>query len=262
MTHTGIAHRINAERLMVLGWGRAILLQLAHPLIAAAVAEHSTVSACPHAAAARLCHTVRAMLSLTFGDQQAHTRTIDTIRGIHRRVHGRLRQAVGPYPAGTRYSAEDADLVLWVHMTLIESIVLVYDDLVAPLDEAARDEYCGQARGVALALGARAQDVPHTWADLVTSLDSTRRSGAIVVGPDAKRVAGAVLAPSMASLVWPVAWINRTMTIGTLPEDIRTQYGFGWTQRHARRFDRVRRVLRAAQRRTPHAITRWAVARQ
>jgi uncharacterized protein (DUF2236 family) len=258
----GIARRINGERLVVLGWGRAILLQLAHPLIAAAVADHSAVGACPHTAAVRLRHTVRAMLSLTFGDWQEHAHTIEGIRSIHRRVNGRLREAVGPYPAGTRYSAEDADLVLWVHATLIESIVLVYDDLVSPLDIAERDAYCEQGRSVALALGARADDVPHTWTDLVNWLHVTRRSGVIEVGPDAKRVAGVVLAPPMGALVWPVAWVNRTVTIGTLPEDIRAQYGLRWTARNARQLDRTRRVLRAAHRRTPRAIAQWAVARQ
>jgi len=262
VTHAGIAYQVNAERLMIFSWGRAILLQLAHPLIAAGVSDHSALNVGPHAAAVRLRRTVRAMLSLTFGDPQEHVRTIERIRGIHKRVNGRLRETVGPYPAGTRYSAEDADLVLWVHSTLIESVVLAYDDLVLPLDEAARDAYCGQARQVALALGARAHEVPHTWTDLVTMLDATRRSGAIVVGPDAMRVARAVLAPPMGALVWPVAWVNRTLTIGALPEDIRRQYGFQWTSGHARRLDRTKRVLRAAHRRAPRTLARWAVARQ
>src|SRR6185436_12966432 len=66
-------------------------------------------------------HTVHAMLSLTFGDDVARQRTLDTIRGIHRRVNGVLPESTGCYPSGTRYSAEDPDLVLWVHETLIES---------------------------------------------------------------------------------------------------------------------------------------------
>jgi uncharacterized protein (DUF2236 family) len=261
-SHEGIARRVNAERLAVLGWGRAILLQLSHPLIAAAVADHSAVGGCPATVAARLRGTVRAMLALTFGDEQDAARTIETIRGIHRRVNGQLRETVGPYPAGTRYSAEDPALLLWVHATLTESIVLVYDDLVSPLDEAARDAYCEQAVTTVLALGAREVDVPRTWAALMTWLDATRRSGAIAVGPDARHVAGIVLSPPMASVVWPVAWGSRLLTVGMLPEDVRAQYGFSWTPRHARQFDRTRRVLRGARRRTPRAIAWWAAARQ
>ena len=256
----GVVRRINAERVAVLGWGRAVLLQLAHPLIAAGVADHSGFGASPRAVARRLHRTIGAMLSLSFGDQQTHARTIHAIRAIHRRVHGRLREAVGPYPAGTPYSAEDPDLLLWVHATLVESIVLVYDDLVAPLDQAARDAYCRQAGDVARELGSR--DVPDRWTDLVAWLDATRRSGAIVVGPEARRVARGVVAPPLASLVWPAAWLSRTVTIGTLPDDIRAQYGFAWTPRQARQLECARWLVRTARRGTPRAIAWWAAARQ
>ena len=99
----GISWRVNAERLMLLAWARAILLQLAHPLIAAGVAEHSTFRGGVLAAALRLHHTVHAMLSLTFGDAPAREQTLDTIRAIHRRVNGRLPHAVGSYASGTAY---------------------------------------------------------------------------------------------------------------------------------------------------------------
>lgn len=257
-----ITHRVNAERLAILGWGRAILLQLAHPLVAAGVAEHSAFRAGPHTAAVRLHQTVRAMLALSFGDADAHARTIAGIRAIHRRVHGQLRYAVGPYPAGTPYSANDPELLLWVHATLVESIVRVYDDLVAPLDASDRDAYCARARGVVIALGARDRDVPHTWRDLTAWIDRTRASGVITVGPDARAVAAAVLAPPLSSLAWPLTWMNRTITVGMLPDDVRAEYGLPWTPRHARQFSRAQRWLRAVRRRTPRSLAWWDVARQ
>ena len=135
-----VARRINAERLMLLGWARAILLQLAHPLVAAGVADHSSFRDGPLASARRLHHTVRSMLALTFGDDAGRDLALDGIRTIHRRVNGTLRTAVGRFPQGTRYSAEDPDLVLWVHVTLLDSIPLVYERLIAPLTDAERDE--------------------------------------------------------------------------------------------------------------------------
>jgi len=47
-----VSRRINAERLALLGWSRAILLQFAHPLVAAGVADHSTFRGSPFAALA------------------------------------------------------------------------------------------------------------------------------------------------------------------------------------------------------------------
>src|SRR4029434_5063630 len=106
----------------------------------------------PWAAASRLYHTVHAMLSLTFGDEVSREGTPAAIRAIHRRVNGLLPAATGPFPSGTPYSAEDPALVLWVHATLIESVVLVYEQLVAPLTAAERDEYCAEAFPIAVAL--------------------------------------------------------------------------------------------------------------
>jgi uncharacterized protein (DUF2236 family) len=64
------------------------------------------------------------------------------------------------FPAGTRIR-RGSDLVLWVHATFLESAILVYEQLVAPVSEADRDACCDEAAGVALALGARAR-VPRT----------------------------------------------------------------------------------------------------
>ena len=115
------------------------------------------------AAVRRLRHTVGAMLALTFGTDTERERTIAAIRAIHRRVNGTLGAAVGPFPVGTRYSAEDPALVLWVHLTLLESIVMTYELLVHPLTEPERDAYCETSVWVATALGAVDADVPRTW---------------------------------------------------------------------------------------------------
>jgi uncharacterized protein (DUF2236 family) len=101
------ARRINGERIVLLGWSRAILMQLAHPLVAAGVHDHSTFRHGPLTAATRLHETVKAMLALTFGDAQRSGAALDGIRAIHHRVHGALSHSIGPYLAGSRYSAED-----------------------------------------------------------------------------------------------------------------------------------------------------------
>jgi uncharacterized protein (DUF2236 family) len=142
-----VSRRINAERLVLVAWTRAILLQFAHPLIAAGVADHSTFRGSPAAAVARLRQTVDAMLSLTFGTEAERETALQGIRGIHRRVSGTLATASPCFPAGARYSAEDPALLTWVHATLIESSVLVYEQLVEPLTPAERDRYC--AGGIA-----------------------------------------------------------------------------------------------------------------
>ena len=153
--HNLVSRRINAERLVMFGWSRAILLQLAHPLVAAGVTEHSSFRGGGISAILRLHHTIRVMLALVFGDESARRAALDGIRTIHRRVNGRLPAAAGIFPARTPYSAEDPDLVLWVHATLLESIPMVYELLVQPLSDTERDAYCAEGAAIAIELGAR-----------------------------------------------------------------------------------------------------------
>jgi uncharacterized protein (DUF2236 family) len=257
----GISREVNGERVVLLGWGRAILLQLAHPLIAAGVYDHSSFRASPWTAASRLHATVHAMLSLTFGTDDSRNGTLAAIRAIHRRVNGQLSQAVGPYPAGTTYSAEDPELVEWVHLTLLESVPMVYDLFVAPLTAAQRDSYCEEAAGVALALGARESRVPRTAAAVGQHLQQAYASGSIVVGPQARELAAIVLSPGIGRLVPPAAWLNRLVTTGLLPKHLRDQYGFTWSDRRQRALERVVPALRAVRRRAPERLALWADAR-
>lgn len=256
-----VSRRVNAERMVLLGWSRAILLQLAHPLVAAGVAEHSTFREGRTAAAARLHHTVHAMLALTFGDDRAHTAAMAGIRDVHRRVHGRLPVAVGVFPAGTPYSAEDPELVLWVHATLLESIPLIYERIIVPLTTDERDAYCAEAAPVALELGARDTDVPRTWEATRRYLDRMYASGAVAVSPQARELAVAVLWPRFTPILSPLAGVNRLVTIGLLPESIRAQYGFSWSAARQRRLERACARLRVVRRMLPRRAALWPEAR-
>jgi uncharacterized protein (DUF2236 family) len=261
-THADVAWRVNAERLMLFAWARAILMQFAHPLIASGVAEHSTFRGGAVAAAARLHHTVRAMLSLTFGDEGNKARTLETIRTIHRRVHGRLPEAVGPFAAGTPYSAEDPRLLLWVHATLLDSILPLYDRLIYPLSTADRDMYCVEAAPTAVALGAHDADVPRTWVALRRYVETMLASGTIVVGAQARELANALLIPSHSPLVWPAARLNRLVTIALLPARVREEYGYAWGPAAERRATLALGVMKAGRRSAPMWLAHWPEARR
>ncbi len=121
-----LARRVNREVVVVLGWGRAILMQLAHPLVAAGVGAHSGFDTGPLAYVRRMRRTISAMLSLTFGSEAEIRRTVEQINAIHGRVHGRLDRTAGAYAAGTPYDATDPALLAWVHATLVDSQLRTY----------------------------------------------------------------------------------------------------------------------------------------
>jgi uncharacterized protein (DUF2236 family) len=172
-----------------------------------------------------------------------------------------LPVAAGRFPAGTRYSAEDPALVLWVHATLLESLPLVYELFVAPLTEGERDAYCAEAASTAIALGAIDADVPRTWAAARAYLEREYGAGTIAVSAQARQVAGAVLAPPLARFIAPAAWINRVVTLGLVPPHLRDQYGFAWTPRHQRAFSLVVPQIRRLRGAMPDRLATWPEAR-
>jgi uncharacterized protein (DUF2236 family) len=174
-----VTARINGERLAVLGWGRAILLQLAHPLVAAGVAEHSTFRSRPAARVLRLHATIKAMLALTFGPPAEQQAAIDRINGIHDRVHGVLSEAAGRFPSGTRYSACDPVLLVWVDATLRESMPLAYERFVGPLTAAERDAFVADGDDVMTRLRIPVGARPRSSAALAEYMAAMRTDGTL-----------------------------------------------------------------------------------
>ena len=228
-----ISRRVNREAVIVLGWGRAILLQLAHPLVAAGVGAHSDFDAGPLAYVRRMRRTIGAMLSLTFGTESEIRQTAGRINAIHHRVHGRLDCAVGGYAAGTPYDATDPALLTWVHATLVDSQLRTYALFVGPLAPADEDRYCAEAAQIGPLLGVPSNTLPDTKDRLDRYLDRMQQDDRLAVGACARRLAGTLLAPPGRRWVAPALWFGRLTTVGLLPASIRDAYGFPWRTKDA-----------------------------
>jgi uncharacterized protein (DUF2236 family) len=104
--------------------------------------------------------------------------------------------------------------------------------------------------------------VPRSWASLNTYLQREYSSGRIAVGHDARVISDALLFPPPTAVPWPLAWINRVITIGLLPQEIREQYRYGWNESRARQFDRLMAGLRGLHRISPRVLVWWPEARR
>jgi uncharacterized protein (DUF2236 family)/predicted MPP superfamily phosphohydrolase len=255
-----VSWKVNREIVVVAGWGRAILLQLAHPLVAAGVADHSTFRSRPMARIERLRSTVGAMLSLTFGDDEEAVSAAARINVIHDRVFGRLHGPAGAFPAGTRYSAHDAELLRWVHATLIDSVLLAYERLIERLSPEERDRYCAEAADMEPLLDIPAGLLPRTMAELTAYLQGSL--GKVAVTPRSRALARAALFPPGWRLLWPTIRPVQLMTIGLLPEAVRRAYGFEWTRREERALSRWTTALRSLGRLVPAAVRHWPPSRR
>jgi len=256
-----VVRRIHAERVLLLGWGRAILMQLAHPLIAAGVDEHSRFHRERYGGLHRLRRTLDAMLALTFETPEA-PRAARRINATHDRVRGTLREATPAFPVGTPYSAHDPDLLRWVHVTLLDSFLLTYQRFVAPLTPEEEDIYCFGTHVMESVLGAPAGHFPRSRAALDAYLQEMLAGDIIYVTDTARRLSKLILWPDAPLPLRPGGMVTRLVTIGTLPPAIRDGYGLRWTERDERALRLLGWGVRHTLQLVPAQLRQWTVARQ
>ena len=149
----GMIWQVDREMVLLLAGGRALLMQLAHPKVAAGVAEHSHFKADP---LGRLYRTMGAMWSIVFDEAPAARASLEQVKNVHRRIHGIISPAES-LPFGTPYDALDMKLLLWVHATLIDSAMVAYDIFVKPLAANEKSKYYDDSKKLA-----RLFEIPET----------------------------------------------------------------------------------------------------
>lgn len=229
------AWRLNREAMLLLGAGpRALLLQIAHPAVAAGVDEHSDFRADPWA---RLLGTIRSYLTIVYGTTRSARAEIRRLNALHRDI------------TGPGYSARDPELSLWVHATLIDSTIVANDAWLAPLPRARRAAFYAETRPIGRAFGVPERLLPADLdafeAYVVAMLEP---GGPVQVSLVARRLARVILEPPLAPLAawlpggaalrpWlarvPIATYAWTLwpAVGLLPDRVREAYCLRWGAR-------------------------------
>ena len=257
-----MVYQVNREVVVLLGWGRAILLQLAHPLVAAAVSQHSDFGAGLIPYLRRTHQTVSSMLSLTFGTNDQVHATARRINAIHRRVHGRSVEATPGFPSGTPYTATDSELLRWVHVTLIDSQIRAYELFVGPVSAEEKDRYCSESANLAPLLNVPPLTLPTSNLELTGQLQHGIRDGTSQVTNTARSLAHDLLFPPGGVLASSAMGFGRLVTAGLLPPPLREAYGLAWSDRKASILDRSARMIRRARRLTPPLLRQWPASRR
>jgi uncharacterized protein (DUF2236 family) len=139
-----VTWRVHADPSMLVGGLAALMLQTLHPLAIAGVEEHSNYRDDP---LGRLSRTGSFVTGTTFGSTEAAERLIKLVRGIHRKVHGTA-------PDGRPYSADDPDLVTWVHVTEVSSFLRAHQRFTPfPVRGDQADRYFHETAVIAERLG-------------------------------------------------------------------------------------------------------------
>jgi uncharacterized protein (DUF2236 family) len=216
-----ITRRVNRENILLLGGGRALLMQLAHPMVAAGVDEHSDFRSHP---VRRLRRTVRMTMAIVFGDQE----TAEAAARAVNRVHGRVR--------GDDYHALDPDLLLWVHATLVDSALVTYETFVQPLSKDEREDFYQESKLLGELLLVPRERFPERLSDFEAYVARMIEDGPVAVTDRARALGRLVLRPRLRLLPGPAMLPFEVVTAGLLPATLREQYGLAWGARQRRAF--------------------------
>ncbi len=233
----GWLRRVSREPAVLFGGGCALLLEVAHPLVAAGVADHSDFRGDPFG---RLQRTLAAVTALALAPRDAALAAARGVARSHERVRGHLAAAVGPFASGTPYHGRDPDLVLWVWATLVDTALAVYRDFVGPLDARALAEYHRDQRALALLLGAPADRTPGDPVSFRRWFESIVAGDTLTVGAAAREIAMAVLeTPGFDRGPVPL------ITAALLPARLRRDFGLTWDDESAARYRQLVASVRA-----------------
>ncbi len=226
--------RVNRDRCFPLAGMRSLMVQALHPLAMAGVAQHSTWKQDPFG---RLAATSTYLLTTTYGDTQSALAAAAWVRKVHTHVRG-----VDP-ETGLPYSAEDPDLLLWVHAGMVDSIVTVVQRYGRSLDDAAADRYVAEMVRFAEIVGVPAEHVPATVASLRGYIESVKLRQATAAAREAIAI---VLDPPELGMALRDLWHELAqVAVGTLPDWARDMYGFDAPPAELMEREPVRQLLGA-----------------
>jgi len=237
-----ITRRINRENILLLGGGRALLMQLAHPKVAAGVDEHSDFRAHP---IRRLRRTIRMTMAIVFGDRDT---ALAAARGVNQ-VHAKVQ--------GPDYRALDPDLLLWVYATLADTALVTYEAFVKRLRPSEREGFHQEFKLLGELLGIPHDRFPDTVRDFDEYMEQMVASGPVVVAARARELAQQIMMPRVWLLPGPVMIPLNVVTTGLLTPALREQYGLAWGPRQQRAYRLAVAIVPRVIALTPPLLRVW-----
>ena len=226
-----VTWRIHAHPAMLIGGLRSLLVQALNPLTMAGVAQHSNYK---DDSWGRLMRTTDYVMTTTYGDTAAAEQQVRIVKTIHERVKG------VDHVTGLPYSANDPELLLWVHCAQIDAFMAAYKAYGPGLTNEEADGYVSEMARLGEMFGIAGDDLPRTAPDLedymesqpLTGTESARDAMKFILFPPVPwpggklpevRGARLLLIPGRAGYsVYSVA------TVAILPRRVRKEYGLPW----------------------------------
>jgi uncharacterized protein (DUF2236 family) len=244
-----VSWQVNREAAVFLGAGRAALLQLAHPWVAASLLQHSNLR---NDAIGRFHSTFHVIYTMLFGTRAQAIAASRQLYKRHTAIRGELCHAVGEHPHGEHYEANEISALRWVYATLVESAILAYELVRPPLSPDEREQYYAESKWMATLFGLPTGALPMNWPAFIRYTTEMMESPLLAVDEDARMLGDSVLS-GVGTWVRPPRWY-RALTAGWMPPRLRTafQLSFGEQEEEAAR--RAARRLQLLYPRLPRLL--------
>ncbi len=211
------------------GAGRALLLQVAHPWVTAGIDQHSEVRDDPLGRARRTFYHVSSMV---FGSMPQVMASANQVRDIHEEIDGQMTEQAGAFHHGSEYRANEVSAMIWVHATLWETIMHMYEKLEDDLSQEEKDQFYEETKLFAMLFGIPESALPADWNEFMAYNEAMWESPQLTVTPNALQLKEDLFD---AKSIWMIAplWGQEIITSAELPPRIREQYGmkYGWWQK-------------------------------
>jgi uncharacterized protein (DUF2236 family) len=252
-----VTWRVNREGVLLLGGGAAIIMQVAHPLVGAGVAEHSDYREDPWG---RLYRTLDITTSIVFGSRPKAHEASERLRTVHKKVHGLTTEDGGKYPAGTKYSANDPKLGMWVHATLVDTSMQVYAAYVGSLSHAEKLRYYEEQKRLGEMFGVPVERQPETLAEFYEYFERMVEEE-LAVTSALEDVVDATMRPDLPFVARPLVEALNLTTVSLLPPQLRKDLGLEWGANRRRLVFASRAVIRRALPVLPRLLREFPPAR-
>lgn len=244
---TSLVRRVAAEPVTALLVQRALVMEVAHPKVAAGVAEHSSFRSRP---LSRAWVTADAALRLVFGDPATARGAVHQIYRTHDRIQGTLS------PGGDPYTAHDATLLRWVWATLVDTAEVAWTRWVRPFEPEHAAAFYGEMVALARFLGIPGELLPADHEAFRAYLDSVLDGSELGSTRAALEVARQVLWFRHPLVPPPVVRLERSLALATLDPRVLERLELDPSSADARLGRRLDALLGEHYRRLP----RWRAA--
>jgi uncharacterized protein (DUF2236 family) len=244
-----VSWKINRESAVFLGAGRAALLQLAHPWVAAALQQHSSVMSKP---VARFHNTFRIVYTMIFGSLPQALTAARRLYKLHTSIQGELPESAGGWTRGAHYAANEIAALRWVFATLVESAEIASACALGPMEPAQREQYYADSKILAGLFGLPESALPGNWQAFAAYNQAMHASGELGVSSTARTMAHNLL--SGAGSWIPVPRWYRALTTEWLPLRFRGEFELPLSEADQRAAEQARHRIPRIYRKLPPSI--------